>query len=77
MLHRSVHYDAREDMTSIQLTALPDGPYRLEGEVTIINGEGRPVADRGSPVHLCRCGHSTDKPFCDGPHARAGRKEDA
>jgi CDGSH-type Zn-finger protein len=25
MLHRSVHYNAREDMTSIQLTALPDG----------------------------------------------------
>ena len=25
MLHRLVQYNAREDMTSIQLTALPDG----------------------------------------------------
>jgi CDGSH-type Zn-finger protein len=59
MLHRSVHYNAREDMTSIQLTALPDGP------------------ERGSPVYLCRCGRSADKPFCDGSHARTGWKEDA
>ena len=47
-------------MTSIQLTALPDGP-------------GRPIIDRGPPVHLCR-GRSADKPFCDGSHARTGWK---
>ena len=38
MLHRSVHYNARENMTAIQLTALPSGPYRLEGQVTICDG---------------------------------------
>ena len=29
-------------MTSIQLTALPDGPYRLKGNVTILDRDGRP-----------------------------------
>jgi hypothetical protein len=72
MLHRSVHYNAREDMTSIQLTALPDGPYRLKGDVTILDRDGRALPERGSPVHLFRCG-----PFCDGSHARTGWKEDA
>jgi CDGSH-type Zn-finger protein len=77
MLHRSVHYNAREDMTSIQLTALPDGPYRLKGDVTILDRVGQPLPERGSPVYLCRCGRSADKPFCDGSHARTAWKEDA
>ncbi len=63
-------------MTSIQLTALPDGPYRLKGDVSILDRDRRPFAERGSPVYLCRCGRSADKPFCDGSHARTG-KEDA
>ena len=63
-------------MTAIQLTALPNGPYRVEGEVSLLDGEGEPIPDPGTPVHLCRCGRSADKPFCDGSHARTGWKED-
>jgi len=64
-------------MTAVQLTALPDGPYRLEGDVTLFDRDGRPIPDRGSPAHLCRCGRSADKPFCDGSHARTRWTEDA
>jgi CDGSH-type Zn-finger protein len=64
-------------MTSIQLTAWPDGPYRLKGDVTILDRDGRPPPERRSPVYLFRCGRSADKPFCDGSHARTGWKEDA
>ena len=64
-------------MTSIQLTALPDGSYHLKGDVTILDGDRRPLPERGSPVYLCRRGRSADKPFCDGSHARTGWKEDA
>jgi CDGSH-type Zn-finger protein len=74
MMHRLVHYTARDDMTSIKLTALPDGPYRLDGQITIFDPEGQPIPPiaAGAPVFLCRCGRSADKPFCDGSHARAG-----
>jgi len=64
-------------MTAVQLTALPDGPYRLEGDVTLFDRDGRPIPDRGSPAHLCRCGRSADKPFCDGSHVRTRWTEDA
>ena len=64
-------------MTSIQLTAVPDGPYRLKGDVTTLDRDGQPLPEPGSRVCLCRCGRSADKPFCDGSQARTGRKEDA
>jgi CDGSH-type Zn-finger protein len=64
-------------MTSVPLTALPNGPYRVEGDLTIFDRDGQPLPDRGLPVHLCRCGRSGNKPFCDGSHARTGWKDDA
>ena len=62
-------------MTSIQLTALPDGPYRLKGDVTILDRDGELFPDRGS--YLCRYGRSAGKPLCDRSHARAACTGDA
>ncbi len=43
------------------------GPYDITGRVRI---EGQINRDPESPVKatLCRCGHSKNKPFCDGEH---------
>jgi len=43
-----------------------NGPLVATG-VTILDGEGKQM-DVGDSVHLCRCGLSEDKPFCDGAH---------
>lgn len=64
-------------MTRLQLTAMADGPYRVEGEVAILDRDGEPVDPPMPEVYLCRCGRSANKPFCDGSHARTGWKEDA
>ena len=50
-----------------------NGPYRVDGEdVTVVdwNGNSYPIAKR--PIALCRCGGSTNKPFCDGTHSKIG-----
>lgn len=49
-----------------------DGPYRLTGGIEVLDPEGAPVPrpTGASPEHasLCRCGHSSNKPFCSGAH---------
>ena len=48
-----------------------DGPYVLEGAVEILDAAGENVSKDGK-AFLCRCGHSRNKPFCDGSHNSAG-----
>ena len=48
-----------------------DGPLRVRGNLEITSGTGRVVA-RVEQARLCRCGHSANKPFCDGSHSRVG-----
>ena len=48
----------------------PAGPLCLTGRIKV-EVDGEIVADTDD-VALCRCGHSQDKPFCDGSHRRVG-----
>ncbi|GAB3623786.1 CDGSH iron-sulfur domain-containing protein [Mariniluteicoccus endophyticus] len=59
---------------STRITAYPDGPLIVRGDVEVCDVEGRPLPLRNGPVALCRCGRSGDKPFCDGSHRLAGFK---
>jgi CDGSH-type Zn-finger protein len=50
-----------------------NGPIRLEGEFEISDAQGKQFGLAGRTViSLCRCGHSANKPFCDGSHRREG-----
>lgn len=44
-----------------------NGSLLVKGEFELLDGEGKPLADKPQ-VSLCRCGLSTNKPFCDGAH---------
>jgi len=50
------------------VTPLPNGPYKVEG-AQLTDAEGEPVESKDT-VFLCRCGHSANKPFCDGHHSK-------
>ena len=55
----------------LQLDPQRNGPLRVRGNLEIVSGTGRMVA-RVTSAYLCRCGHSQNKPFCDGSHAKVG-----
>jgi CDGSH-type Zn-finger protein len=52
------------------------GPLWVRGGVTILAADGTSYEVRNR-VTLCRCGRSSDKPFCDGTHAHIGFREHA
>lgn len=53
-----------------------DGPVRVKGvDVVTRMADGEAIATRGTAA-LCRCGGSSNKPFCDGTHARNGFTSD-
>ena len=56
----------------------PNGPLRIEGDFSVLDAEGAPFGLGGrTMIALCRCGHSANKPFCDGAHAREGFRDAA
>ena len=58
-------------MDDITVTARENGPYLITGDITVIDHEGRAFhCPPGKAIALCRCGHSANKPFCDGTHKR-------
>jgi CDGSH-type Zn-finger protein/uncharacterized Fe-S cluster protein YjdI len=55
----------------LNVTPTRDGPLHVEGALEICSASGRTVT-RTMETWLCRCGHSQNKPFCDGSHEAAG-----
>ena len=55
----------------LSIKPLPDGPLLVNGPLSIRASSGR-LAWQGDQAALCRCGHSQNKPFCDGSHKKAG-----
>jgi CDGSH-type Zn-finger protein len=51
-----------------------NGPYIIQGTVTVVDHQGKaftPPPGKDT-IALCRCGHSKNRPFCDGSHRTIG-----
>jgi uncharacterized Fe-S cluster protein YjdI len=55
----------------VQIQARPNGPLVVHGVLAVMLPDGT-VVERPKVASFCRCGHSANKPFCDGSHARIG-----
>lgn len=53
------------------ITIIENGPIKVEGRAVVYNTVGELVADE-TPLLLCRCGASKNKPLCDGQHEAIG-----
>ncbi len=54
----------------VTMRVKPNGSIRVTGEVDFLDAEGN-VLETKTDFSLCRCGHSKEKPFCDGSHKAA------
>jgi CDGSH-type Zn-finger protein len=59
-------------ITEVEIKVRHNGPYKVTGTVRLIDHEGNELPAAEGPIALCRCGHSADKPLCDGTHRDAG-----
>jgi CDGSH-type Zn-finger protein len=51
------------------------GPLWVRGGIPVVGADGKPYEVRNR-VALCRCGASSNKPFCDGSHASITFRDD-
>ncbi|RXH57043.1 hypothetical protein GRAN_0353 [Granulicella sibirica] len=69
---------ASENVPAVKITVRPNGPFRVEGPIQLVDVNGQEWDLTGKPaISLCRCGLSSKRPFCDGTHGREGWKCDA
>ena len=54
----------------VTITVTPNGPYTVTGNVELTGVEEFEGASSDTRT-LCRCGHSRNKPYCDGAHLKA------
>jgi len=60
-------------MPTTKIMPLNNGPLRVEGDFEIVDPQGNRFGLGGrTALSLCRCGHSANKPFCDGTHKTVG-----
>jgi CDGSH-type Zn-finger protein len=60
-------------MAATRITVMSNGSLRVEGDFEIVDMEGRSFGLSGrTKVSLCRCGQSSNKPFCDATHKTCG-----
>lgn len=59
-------------MADVTIRPTKNGPLIVEGAVDLYDTDGNQVAVDKPRIALCRCGASSNKPFCDGTHSQIG-----
>jgi CDGSH-type Zn-finger protein len=55
----------------VKIFIKPNGSLRVTGIVDFVDADGNVIESKEN-FSLCRCGHSQEKPYCDGSHRDAG-----
>lgn len=51
----------------VTITLRLNGPLKIIGPAVVRSADGTVLCEK-TEIALCRCGHSSTKPFCDGTH---------
>jgi CDGSH-type Zn-finger protein len=56
------------------VTVVKNGPYKISN-VPNLTLSDKSEGEAKEAMFLCRCGQSSNKPFCDGTHTKVGWEE--
>lgn len=56
---------------AIEAEVIPNGPLMVKGTIALKDGKGN-TSVQEKLTAFCRCGASSNKPFCDGSHKEIG-----
>lgn len=57
-------------MSETKIRVRDNGPFLVEGPITLEDAQGNSYTIEKPVIALCRCGASENRPFCDGAHGR-------
>lgn len=60
---------SQNEASGVKVEVTPNGPVLVHGTIDVKLSNGR-IEHREKMTALCRCGHSANKPYCDGSHKR-------
>ena len=59
------------EISETEINIMPNGPLVITGNITVKDAEGNSIS-KTKKTAFCRCGGSSNKPYCDGSHAKIG-----
>lgn len=59
-------------MSDLTIQVKDNGPFLVQGDVSIVDSGGQVFKADGKAIALCRCGASENQPFCTGNHRKIG-----
>lgn len=59
-------------MADVTIKPSTNGPLIVDGPVDLFDTAGNQITLDKTRIALCRCGASSNKPFCDGTHSKIG-----
>ncbi len=73
----ALSYEGQEQdsVDMINASLMENGPLLVDGKINLKNTKGETTTLSGTNA-FCRCGASSNKPFCDGSHAKVNFKDD-
>lgn len=64
-----------KESEKLRVDVLENGPILIHGDLIVKGSNGNEV-EKTKTTAFCRCGASTNKPYCDGTHNKIGFKAD-
>ena len=65
----AIEAEPSKDIARVEVK--PNGPLLFHGNCIVIDNQGN-ESIKENVTAFCRCGHSTNKPYCDGSHRKEG-----